>query len=287
VQTEPRRIMSPLTLSKKPKHKPKKSSAQSSAAASTKMHSTNGIHVKPKKSSAVKNKNKGFSETKKRKRSQESSNINSSVANSKQSSFTKQKNNSNSREYRLGGGLDVLVGPLSSSSKNVPAKHVFVKKKQQVKHPAPRNQAQQAIHVQPRNRSDRFFSTQNGNSMNQTVPWLAPEYLPDTGTSSHYEARSTQKPKLPTDSIPDFLLCLLDDEIIAMANYLRLSRQEQDARQFVIDELNTIAKSMDNRHTRFASNGAVPIHDVPVGIQVYGSFASGGVCSFTSDVDMA
>ena len=120
------------------------------------------------------------------------------------------------------------------------------------------------------------------------VPWMSSrsglEEKPRASSTSNAKKRPRDQPRLPTDDIPEPLLAQLDRELEAFANYVRLTEAECRSRTHLVEKLETLAKSIfgERRHIRF--NGQPP-EDVRV--QVFGSFATKAVCTFTSDVDLA
>jgi len=121
------------------------------------------------------------------------------------------------------------------------------------------------------------------------APWMSSRYRFEgvLADPSNFNAkkRSRDQPRLPTDDIPEPLLAQLDRELEVFANYVRLTEAECMSRTHLVEKLETLAKSLFGRgrlgHIRFDGQ---PVEDVRV--QVFGSFATKAVCTFTSDVDL-
>jgi hypothetical protein len=88
--------------------------------------------------------------------------------------------------------------------------------------------------------------------------------------------------QLSTGRVSQASLSKLDQELLCFADYVRLSPEEHDAREFVIQHVTDIAGTL------FVSSGEKRKRgEDRVRIQAFGSFATPQVCTFASDVDLA
>ncbi|GKY96263.1 hypothetical protein MPSEU_000585900 [Mayamaea pseudoterrestris] len=167
--------------------------------------------------------------------------------------------------------------------------------------PKPKKKVQQRKHSAPEKktavshkRDFRLELPKNLPNSNQQVPWLANKVLPvanivsgskKTSPSRKAHCHDYLKVPLPCQHKQmDFFELLnrvfsnsvrqaLDHEIHALAAYVQLNEREHDARHDWLKQVTRIVQAT------FSCKDA---H-----LQVYGSFATPGVCSFCSDIDTA
>jgi hypothetical protein len=100
------------------------------------------------------------------------------------------------------------------------------------------------------------------------------------------ETTTSSSTVLPTDFLSTDTLHQLSRELHSFASYVRLQPLEHEARQYKIQSLANLAgttfagqKNSNNKSSSICSDD--------VHLQVFGSYATPQVCTFSSDVDMA
>jgi hypothetical protein len=83
-------------------------------------------------------------------------------------------------------------------------------------------------------------------------------------------------------------LSQLDAELMAFATFVQLSPQERQARQFIVNTVESVARTnLDCTKSKLYNNKDNNTTPRKIQVQVFGSFATPPVCAFCSDVDMA
>jgi hypothetical protein len=237
------------------------------------------------------------------------SNINNSNRSSSGNNRSSSNNNNNSKPQNSSNNNNSKkkATPESSSAQ----RHLRLTKNQQHRSqkPAPRS-----------NVAVRKFqlSLPNVAINDNPAPWLGvrSNETPSTSTEELRSSKKSKKRTSKTSSAPSkkkdsvrILNCIsvnaqaldhLNSELAVFGEYVSLTPQECQAREYMIDSIQTIANELfesaqtkfgyrsNNTHTRFGQqqqNDTPPENDVHV--QVFGSFAARPVCTFESDIDLA
>lgn len=124
----------------------------------------------------------------------------------------------------------------------------------------------------------------------QSVPWMK---LSGTRNRSSPGSEGLSKCSrgpghiIPSDALPEETKLKLDKELESFANYVRLTDEECQIRDYLVEQVELICRDLfeESRHTLFNRNSEAMQEAVRV--QVFGSFGTKAVCSFRSDVDLA
>lgn len=120
----------------------------------------------------------------------------------------------------------------------------------------------------PRKRSSFSLMWPKGSS--SSVAWLKEPFVAAAAVKSEV-SNTTTTSSLPTSGMAERLLNLLDRELLALAEYVRLWPAEQAARNRFIEHVQATAASIESN---------------PTSVEVFGSYANRDVCMFASDVDL-
>ena len=141
----------------------------------------------------------------------------------------------------------------------------------------------------------------------ESVPWLqsGPHQVRDevpvaaqertaSAETANNKANATKKGSgiLPTNGVPDNVLNLLNDELLAFSNYVKLSPNEVKVRKDFIDFLGGAVKDAFQKskyHKRFdrPTTPEASADDETPRLEVFGSFATLNVCTYNSDIDLS
>jgi hypothetical protein len=106
------------------------------------------------------------------------------------------------------------------------------------------------------------------------IPWM--RSVTPQAESTVKSRKRTASQRLPWEDILPAHLLQFDAELQAFAKYVQLTEKECQAREALVDNLQTMAETLFSSDTRDH-----------ISMQVFGSFATRSVCVFSSDIDLA